>query len=169
MAEKKLTVQVGERQLVLSNLDKPLYSTGFSKAEVVRCYTHIAPVLLPHISRRPITMVRFADGTDGEAFFEKNCPRGAPDWVQTVTLPSSGSRSDRGPGTITYPLIEDLPSLVWAANLAALELHVPQWMVGPGPKTPVPGPAGVRPRPGRGRQRGRVRPCGGAATGGPHR
>ncbi|MFI5614658.1 non-homologous end-joining DNA ligase [Amycolatopsis sp. NPDC051903] len=138
MPEKKLTVQVGERRLTLSNLDKPLYSTGFSKAEVVRYYTHIAPLLLPHISRRPITMVRFPDGTDGEAFFEKNCPRGAPDWVQTVTLPSSGSRSGRGPGTITYPLIEDLPSLVWAANLAALELHVPQWTVCPGPKRQPP-------------------------------
>ncbi|WIX79225.1 non-homologous end-joining DNA ligase [Amycolatopsis carbonis] len=133
MAEKKLTVQVGERQLVLSNLDKPLYPSGYTKGEVVRYYTHVAPLLLPHISRRPITMVRFPDGTDGEAFFEKNLPRGAPDWVQTVTLSSSGSRSGRGPGTITYPLIEDLPSLVWAANLAALELHVPQWTVGPGP------------------------------------
>ncbi|WIX76706.1 ATP-dependent DNA ligase [Amycolatopsis carbonis] len=78
--------------------------------------------------------MRFPDGAAGEAFFEKNLPRGAPEWVQTVTLPSSGSRSGRGPGTITYPLIEELPSLVWAANLAALELHVPQWRVGPGPK-----------------------------------
>ncbi|MEV0070950.1 hypothetical protein [Amycolatopsis sp. NPDC050768] len=131
-------MQVGERQLVLSNLDKPLYPSGYTKGEVVRYYTHVAPLLLPHISRRPITMVRFPDGTGGEAFFEKNLPRGAPDWVQTVTLPSSGSRSGRGPGTITYALIEDLPSLVWAANLAALELHVHQWTVGPGPKRLAP-------------------------------
>ncbi|WIX83052.1 non-homologous end-joining DNA ligase [Amycolatopsis carbonis] len=138
MPEKKLTVQVGERRLVLSNLDKPLYPSGYTKGEVVHYYTRVAPILLAHVRQRPITMVRFPDGTDGEAFFEKNCPRGAPEWVQTVTLPSSGSRSDRGPGTITYPLIEDLPSLVWAANLAALELHVPQWTVGPGPKRQSP-------------------------------
>ncbi|MFI5614061.1 non-homologous end-joining DNA ligase [Amycolatopsis sp. NPDC051903] len=138
MPEKKVTVQVGQRQLVLSNLDKPLYGNGFTKAEVVHYYSTIAPVLLPHLARRPITVVRFPDGTSGQAFFEKNLPRGAPDWVQTVTLPSSGSRSGRGPGTITYPLIEDLPSLVWAANLAALELHVHQWTVGPGPNRQPP-------------------------------
>ncbi|QYN26420.1 non-homologous end-joining DNA ligase [Amycolatopsis sp. DSM 110486] len=138
MVEKKVTVQVGERQLVLSNLDKPLYGNGFSKSEVVHYYAKIGPVMLPHLRGRPATVVRFPDGTAGEAFFEKNLPRGAPDWIQTVTLPSSGSRSGRGPGTITYPLIEDLPSLVWAANLAALELHVHQWTVGPGPKRQAP-------------------------------
>ncbi|MEW2508320.1 non-homologous end-joining DNA ligase [Amycolatopsis sp. NPDC047767] len=139
MPDGKIAVQVGERQLVLSNLDKPLYGNGFSKGEVVHYYAKIGPIMLPHLRGRPTTFVRFPDGTTaGGAFFEKNLPRGAPEWVQTVTLPSSGSRSGRGPGTITYPLIEDLPSLVWAANLAALEIHVHQWTIGSGPKRQAP-------------------------------
>ncbi|MEV6904322.1 non-homologous end-joining DNA ligase [Amycolatopsis sp. NPDC051372] len=139
MPEKKVTVQVGERQLVLSNLDKPLYPSGYTKGEVVHYYSRIAPVLLPHLRGRPVTFVRFPNGTAaGEAFFEKNLARGAPDWIHTAELPSTGSRSGRGPGTIVYPLIEDLPSLVWAANLAALELHVHQWIVGPGPARRAP-------------------------------
>ncbi|MEU4674541.1 non-homologous end-joining DNA ligase [Amycolatopsis sp. NPDC023774] len=138
MAEKKLTVQVGERQLVLSNLDKPLYPSGYTKAEVVHYSSTIAPVLLPHLRGQPVTFVRWPEGTTGEAFFEKELPRGAPDWVRTAPLPSSGTRSGKGPRTITYPLIEDVPSLVWAANLAALELHVPQWTIGPGPKRQSP-------------------------------
>ncbi|MEV8609610.1 hypothetical protein AB0383_17045 [Amycolatopsis sp. NPDC051373] len=89
-------------------------------------------MLLPHLLGRPVTMVRFPDGTaSDQAFFEKNLPRGTPDWIRTAVLPSSGARSGRGPGTIAYPLIGDLPSLVWAANLAALDLHVHQWTVGP--------------------------------------
>jgi bifunctional non-homologous end joining protein LigD len=84
--------------------------------------------MLPHLSRRPITTIRFPDGVEGQKFFEKNVPRGAPSWLPTVELPSTGSRGSGD--TITYPLIEELAALVWAANLAALELHVPQWTVG---------------------------------------
>jgi bifunctional non-homologous end joining protein LigD len=124
---KRVTVQVGDRRLVLSNLEKPLYPDGFTKAQVITYYSRIAPVLLPHLAGRPLTFIRYPDGVDGEQFFEKNVARGAPTWLQTVRLPSSGSR---GSGeTIRYPLIDDLPALVWAANLAALELHVPQWTV----------------------------------------
>jgi bifunctional non-homologous end joining protein LigD len=126
---QRVTVQVDNRRLVLSNLDKELYpADGFTKGEVINYYSRICPVLLPHISGRPVTFVRFPDGVDGEPFFEKNVPRHAPDWVRTVRLPSSGSRG-RG-DHIDYVLVEDLPTLVWAANLAALELHVPQWTVG---------------------------------------
>ena len=134
VAEQRVTVQVGERRLVLSNLDKELYpDDGFSKGAVINYYSRIAPVLLPHLAGRPVTFIRYPDGVDGEKFFEKNVPRRAPDWVPTVRLPSSGSRGGRGTGGdhIDYVLIDTLPTLVWAANLAALELHVPQWTIGP--------------------------------------
>ncbi|WP_328647692.1 DNA ligase D [Amycolatopsis sp. NBC_00348] len=128
----KITVQAGNRRLTLSNLDKPLFPDGFTKGEVINYYSRVAPVLLPHLAGRPVTFIRFPDGVGGQQFFEKNAPRGAPDWLPTVTLPSTGSRSGRGEGTIDYALLDELPALVWAANLAALELHVPQWTVGPG-------------------------------------
>jgi bifunctional non-homologous end joining protein LigD len=124
---ERVTVQVGERQLSLSNLDKELYPDGFSKGEVINYYSRIAPVLLPHLAGRPVTFIRYPNGVNGEAFFEKNVARHAPGWVRTVRLPSSGSRGNGD--HIDYVLVEDLPTLVWAANLAALELHVPQWTV----------------------------------------
>jgi bifunctional non-homologous end joining protein LigD len=129
----KITVQAGNRRLSLSNLDKVLYPDGFTKGEVINYYSRIAPVLLPHLAGRPVTFIRFPDGVGGQQFFEKNAPKGAPDWLPTAVLPSTGSRSGRGAGTIEYALLEELAALVWAANLAALELHVPQWTVGRGP------------------------------------
>ncbi|MEU4674874.1 hypothetical protein AB0F91_44785 [Amycolatopsis sp. NPDC023774] len=78
MAEQKVTVQVGQRRMALSNPDKPLYPNGFTKGEVVRYYTCIAPVLLPHLRGRPVTFVRWPEGTTGEAFFEKDLPLGGP-------------------------------------------------------------------------------------------
>ncbi|MDT4900794.1 MAG: bifunctional non-ous end joining protein LigD, partial [Pseudonocardiales bacterium] len=87
----------------------------------------IAPVLLPHLADRPLTVKRYPNGVDGAFFFEKNAPRGTPDWVRTVTLPVPGSTKNRE--TIDYVIVEELPTLVWLANLAALELHVPQWRV----------------------------------------
>jgi bifunctional non-homologous end joining protein LigD len=121
----------------LSYVDSPVLVSSFSSAcrSVVRStvsyYSLIAPVLLPHLTGRPVTTIRFPDGVGGQQFFEKNVPRGAPDWLRTVRLPSAGSRGSGD--TIEYPLFEELPALVWAANLAALELHVPQWTIGPGP------------------------------------
>ncbi|QXV57355.1 non-homologous end-joining DNA ligase [Amycolatopsis sp. TNS106] len=131
----KITVQAGARQLTLSNLDKPLYPDGFTKGEVIHYISHIAPVLLPHLAGRPITVIRFPDGVGGEQFFEKNVPRGAPDWLPTVTLPSTSSRSRHGARgePIEYPLFEELAALVWAANMATLEIHVPQYTVDVGP------------------------------------
>jgi len=124
--ESKTVTEVEGRRLTLTNLDKVLYpEAGFTKADLINYYVRIAPVLLPHLVRRPVTFVRFPDGVDGGSFFEKRVPRGAPGWVQAVDVPRSG-RS--GPAqTIHAPLIGDLPSLVWAANLAAVELHVPLW------------------------------------------
>jgi bifunctional non-homologous end joining protein LigD len=128
MAPRKVTVHVDGRTLALSNLDKVLYpESGTAKAEVVDYYTRIAPVLLPHLANRPLTRKRWPDGVAAASFFEKNAPRGTPRWVKTVTLPSPGSTRDRE--TVTYVVCNDLPTLVWLANLAVLEMHVPQWRV----------------------------------------
>ncbi|PZS27187.1 MAG: ATP-dependent DNA ligase, partial [Pseudonocardiales bacterium] len=95
--------------------------------EVIDYYTRIAPVLLPHLVDRPLTVKRYPNGVDEKFFFEKNAARGTPDWVRTVTLPVPGSTKNRE--TIDYVIVEELASLVRLANLAALELHVPQWLV----------------------------------------
>lgn len=127
---EKSTVEVDGRRLALSNLDKVLYpETGFTKGEVVDYYARIAPVLLPHIADRPMSFQRFPDGVEAQGFFAKNAPRGTPEWVRTVRLPAPGSSKNRD--TLDYVVVGDLATLVWAANLAALELHVPQWTVGP--------------------------------------
>src|SRR4051794_20126101 len=130
VAGERVTVEVEGRRLSLSNLDKVLYpAVGTVKGEVVDYYTRIAPVLLPHVQGRPMTFTRWPDGVEGKSFFEKNIPSHAPEWVRRVNLPAPGSGKNRA--TIDYVIVDDLPTLVWAANLAALELHVPQWRVGP--------------------------------------
>ena len=127
---QRSTVEVAGRRLALSNLDKVLFpQTGFTKGEVVDYYARIAEVLLPHVADRPMSFKRFPDGVDSPGFFAKNAPQGTPEWVRTVRLPAPGSTKDRE--TLDYVVVGDLPTLVWAANLAALELHVPQWTVGP--------------------------------------
>jgi bifunctional non-homologous end joining protein LigD len=125
----ELQVQVDGRVLRLSNVDKPLYPEGFTKGEVIDYYSRIAPVMLPHLAGRPATLKRYPNGVDGKFFFEKNAPSHRPDWTRTVRLPSPGSTKNRD--EIDYLVIDDLPTLVWVANLAALELHTPQWRVGP--------------------------------------
>jgi bifunctional non-homologous end joining protein LigD len=129
---ERVTVEVDGRRLTLSNLGKLLYPPerdfpGFTKAEVVDYYTRIAPALVPHVSRRPATFTRWPDGVTGHAFFEKNAPSHTPDWVRRARLPSPGSGLHRA--EIDYVLVDDRATLVWAANLAALEVHVPQWRV----------------------------------------
>ena len=124
------TVRVEGRLLKLSNLDKVLYrGAGFTKAEVIDYYSRVAPVLLPHLAGRPATLRRYPDGVDGPSFYEKNVPRHAPEWVRTVRIETPGSA--RGNEYADFVVVEDLATLVWVANLAALELHVPQWTVGP--------------------------------------
>lgn len=114
------TVEVAGRTLSLSNLDKLLYpQTGTTKAECIEYYARIAPVMLAHLAGRCITFKRFPDGVDKDGFFEKRCPRHRPEWVPTALGPG-----DRG-GDIGYCRLEEPAALVWAANLAALELHVP--------------------------------------------
>ena len=127
MAEK-VQVAVGGRELGLSNLDKVLYpDVGFTKGEVIDYYTRVADVLLPHLAGRALTVIRFPNGIEGHSFFEKNAPKSTPSWVRTVTLPAPGSTKNRA--TIDYVVVEELATLVWLANLAALELHVHQWRV----------------------------------------
>jgi bifunctional non-homologous end joining protein LigD len=127
-ASSKVAVDVEGTQVVLSNLEKVLYpEVGFTKGQVLDYYTRIAPVLLPHLADRALTRKRYPDGVDGMVFFEKNAPRGTPEWVRTETLPSPGSSKNRE--TIDYVVVEDLATLVWTANLAALELHTHMWRV----------------------------------------
>ncbi len=130
MSDEEVRVDVGGRALRLRRLDKVLYpATGTTKAEVLDYYARVAGVLLPHLARRPVTRKRWPDGVAGPSFFEKNLPRGTPDWVASVTLPTPGSSTGRDDAT--FPLVLEVATLVWLANLAALELHVPQWQVGP--------------------------------------
>ena len=124
----KVPVDVEGRTLTLTNLDKVLYpEVGFAKAQVVDYYTRVAPVLLPHLAGRALTMKRYPNGVDGHFFFEKNAPSHRPDWVRTVRLPAPGSTKKRE--TIDYTVVDDLPTLVWVANLGSLELHTHMWRV----------------------------------------
>ncbi|GAB2692275.1 non-homologous end-joining DNA ligase [Thalassiella azotivora] len=125
-------VEVGGRRMRLTSLEKVLYpSTGTTKAEVIDYYVRVSDPLLRQLADRPVTRIRWPHGTgDPEQFFEKNVPPGTPKWVRTATLPTSPRDSDSGRTTITYPLLDDVPSLVWTSNLSALELHTPQWRVG---------------------------------------
>ena len=112
-------VEVENRKLSLTNLDKILYpAAGFTKGQVVDFYVRIAPVLVPHLAGRPLTMKRYPEGIDHEYFFEKNAPKFRPDWVKTAPIWSESNHR-----TIHFILANDLPTLVWIANLASIELH----------------------------------------------
>lgn len=124
--EQRTVIEVEGRRLSVSNLDKVLYpEAGFTKADVIWYYLHVAPFLLPHVAGRPLTMTRYPDGVTGKSFFEKHSARKAPEWARSVRVPRS--ERDGGAEFIEQLVIDDLPTLVWVANLAALELHVPQW------------------------------------------
>ncbi|HEX4016185.1 MAG TPA: non-homologous end-joining DNA ligase [Frankiaceae bacterium] len=126
----KVPVEVEGHRLVLSNLDKVLYpDAGFTKGQILDYYTRIAPLLLPHLAGRPLTRKRYPNGVDGAFFFEKNVPRGLPEWIRTARLPSPGSTKDRD--EIDFVVVDELATLVYVANLASLELHTPMWKVGP--------------------------------------
>jgi bifunctional non-homologous end joining protein LigD len=120
----KVTVDVGGQTLALSNLDKVLYpDVGFTKGEVIDYYVAVADTLLPHLADRLLTRKRWPNGTAQPSFFEKNSPRGTPDFVTTVFM------SEHGDEGVEYVVADSLATLVWLANLAALELHIPQWTV----------------------------------------
>jgi bifunctional non-homologous end joining protein LigD len=125
----RISVVVDGRTLELSNLDKVLYpAVGFTKGEVIDYYSRMAETIMPYLSDRPLTRIRYPNGVGRPGFFEKNVPAGLPPWVRHETLPSPGSSVGRE--TLDYVVADGLASLVWLANLAALELHVPQWKVG---------------------------------------
>ena len=114
------TVEVEGRRLNLSNLDKVLYpETGTTKAEVIDYYARIAPTMVPHLEDRGVTLRRFPNGVDAGSFFEKRCPSHRPEWLGTRLGPG-----DSG-GPIQYCCLDSAPALVWAANMAALEIHAP--------------------------------------------
>jgi len=116
---QKAELVVEDRKIPVSNLDKVLYpKAGFTKGQVIDYYIRVAPVLLPHLKDRPLTMKRYPDGVEGEFFYEKNCPSHRPKWVKTAKVWSEGNSR-----MMDYCLAQDLPTLVWAANLADLELH----------------------------------------------
>ncbi len=116
---KQARVTLEGRELKLSNLDKTMYPRArFTKRELIDYYGAIAPALIGHLAGRALTVTRWPDGVEGKSFFQKQTPAHAPSWVPTVTLPS-------GRKPIRYTLAEDLSTLVWLANLAAIELHAP--------------------------------------------
>ncbi len=113
MAEQRVEVGVEGRRLSLSNLTKVMYpEVGFTKGEVIDYYTRVSQAVLPHLRDRPLTLKRYPNGVEGQHFYEKNCPSHAPEWVRREEV--SG---------IAYCVCDDLPTLVWLANLADLELH----------------------------------------------
>ncbi|MGW0880991.1 non-homologous end-joining DNA ligase [Streptomyces sp. NPDC002671] len=114
--------EVEGRRVALSNLDKVLYpETGFTKGELLHYYATTAGVLLPHLRDRAVSFLRYPDGPEGQVFFTKNVPPGTPEWVTTAEVPRS-----EGPARMV--VVQDLPSLVWAANLVT-EFHTHQWLV----------------------------------------
>jgi bifunctional non-homologous end joining protein LigD len=117
--KNKFRLQVGDRELTVSNLDKVLYpEVGFTKGDLIDAYADLAEVLLPHLRGRPVTLKRYPDGVEGKFFYEKRSPKHRPDWVATARIWSESHKAE-----IDYTLIEDLPTLVWSANLANIELH----------------------------------------------
>jgi bifunctional non-homologous end joining protein LigD len=130
-AGEELRVEVEGRTLKISNLDKVLYPrTGTTKGEVLNYYAQVAPVLLPHLKDRAVTRIRWPHGVADKSFFEKNTPAGTPSWVRTAKVPTTGSRgSSRHGDHLVFPIVDDLATLTWLVNLAALELHVHQWTV----------------------------------------
>jgi bifunctional non-homologous end joining protein LigD len=119
MPHHETMVDIEGRRLPVSNLDKVLYpETGFTKGQVIDYYVRVAPFLLPHLAGRPLTLKRYPNGVAGAFFYEKNCPRHRPEWVATAPIWSEGNHR-----WMEYCVVQNLPSLVWAANLAAIELH----------------------------------------------
>ena len=135
MSPERVQTTVDGKVLSLSNLDKVLYpKSGFTKSQVLDYYVRIADVMLPHLRNRPATFKRFPNGVDGMSFYEKHSPAGAPEWVRTISVPSKDGSHE----AIDYTEVRDRPTLVWAANLAALEFHVPLWRVAKGKPIPAP-------------------------------
>ncbi|HZV81913.1 MAG TPA: non-homologous end-joining DNA ligase [Geobacteraceae bacterium] len=123
-------VELGGKSLSLANLEKVLYpACGFTKAHVLEYYRRIAPFILPHLQDRALTLKRYPEGVESDFFFEKRCPSHRPPWVQTAEIHLAGGEE------MTVCMVNDLETLLWVANLASLELHVPLARAGT-PETP---------------------------------
>jgi bifunctional non-homologous end joining protein LigD len=135
VSPERVLTEIDGRELSLSNLDKVLYpDTGFTKSQVLDYYARIADVMLPHLRARPTTFRRYPNGVEGMSFFEKHAPEHQPEWITTIVVPSK--RGEHEP--IEYTAVGDRPTLLWAANLAAIEFHVPLWHVAKGKAIPAP-------------------------------
>lgn len=131
MSPDRQVLDVGGVPVRVSHLDKVLYpATGTTKAELIDYVVRVSPVLLAQLHERPVTRIRFPSGVGGTPFFEKNVPKGAPDWLRHRELPAAPGNDEGDEGTtLDLPFLDDLPGLVWATNAGALELHTPQWTV----------------------------------------
>jgi bifunctional non-homologous end joining protein LigD len=128
MAVERTDVTIDGRKLTLSNLHKVMYpGDDFTKGEVIDFYVKISDVLLPHLADRAVTRIRYPNGTEAQKFYEKNAPKGTPDWVRTENLPTPGS--SKGRERTEFVMVDGVATLAWLGNLAALELHTPQWKV----------------------------------------
>jgi bifunctional non-homologous end joining protein LigD len=135
VSPERVLTEIDGRELSLSNLDKVLYpETGFTKSQLLDYYARIADVMLPHIRNRPTTFRRYPDGVEGMSFYEKHAPEHQPDWITTIEVPSKRGGHD----PIKYTAVCDRPTILWAANLAAIEFHVPLWHVAKGKPIPAP-------------------------------
>jgi len=131
--ERRLEVEVDGRLLSVANLDKVLYpASGFTKGDLISYYVAVAPAILGHLAGRPVTLARFPDGVEGRSFLEKHVPAHAPAWLETVEVPRVLGRRTRR-DALEQAVVSSVAGLVWAANLAAIELHVPMWRVDTGP------------------------------------
>lgn len=133
----RVTVTVENRELQLSNLEKPLFPSGFTKGAMLDYYARIAPVMVPHLKDRPVTVKRFPNGIDSKGFIEKNVPKHAPDWIPTLTMARKGvdrwgrkAEDESGRETTEFVLVDELATLMWLVNLASVEFHTPMWRAG---------------------------------------
>src|SRR5580658_5249984 len=135
----RVMVTVDDRELQLSNLEKPLFPSGFTKRQMLDYYARVAPAMLPQMKDRPVTVKRFPNGIDSQGFIEKNVPRHAPDWIRTMTVARKGTgrwgkelENDSGRDTTEFVLVDGLATLMYLVNLAAVEFHTPMWRTGKG-------------------------------------
>jgi bifunctional non-homologous end joining protein LigD len=141
VSPERVETEVDGRRLSLSNLDKELFpEAGFTKGQMIDYYARISAVMIPHLEDRAVTFRRYPNGVDGHSFFEKHAPSHTPEWVRTIQVPHSLDRSRATSSeseVIEYAVIDDRPTLIWAANLATIEFHVPLWRVGDSAEVPT--------------------------------
>ena len=154
------TIELDGHRLALTHLRKVLYpATGTTKSDIIAYFAEVAHAMIPHVADRPVTRKRWPDGVTTTPFFHKDLPKGTPSWVTRRVIQHSD-------GPKAYPMVDSPATLAWLGQIAALELHVPQWRFGADPddtaernhfRRRAPRPAGLRPRPRTRRRAGRMR------------